>query len=228
MAIGLNSPRISTGASGFRSIMSICGGPPSRWMLMTALVGGRDPGGRFGAQQVGQRQPAEARAPAVRNWRRLTGPRRRPVGRKKESMGGPPFEPGFGGYGPRRSVFEGDNSGSVPAPAGKLNYLPLCEGGASATSPGSRGRCPRRTSPTGSIEPHIICARTSAASPQPAKEYCPMQIGIWHLAFGDFFALAGDRRGRANYLGPPVAPAPGSPLVWAARPSCIRPADGLD
>ena len=28
--IGMNSPRMSTGASGFRSIISICGGPPSR------------------------------------------------------------------------------------------------------------------------------------------------------------------------------------------------------
>ena len=37
VAIGLNSPRISTGASVLMSHMSWCGGPPPRKMLMTAL-----------------------------------------------------------------------------------------------------------------------------------------------------------------------------------------------
>ena len=38
VAIGLNSPRISSGASGFGSMVSSCGGPPSRWMLMIDLT----------------------------------------------------------------------------------------------------------------------------------------------------------------------------------------------
>src|SRR2546423_8079721 len=46
VAIGLNSPRISEGASVLMSHMSWCGGPPPRKMLMTALWlvwPGRDP-----------------------------------------------------------------------------------------------------------------------------------------------------------------------------------------
>ena len=37
VAIGSNSPRNSRGASGFRSNMSWCEGPPLRWILIRAL-----------------------------------------------------------------------------------------------------------------------------------------------------------------------------------------------
>ena len=35
VAMGLNSPRYSLGASGFMSYMSRCDGPPLRWIMMT-------------------------------------------------------------------------------------------------------------------------------------------------------------------------------------------------
>ena len=43
VAMGLNSPRISTGASGFKSIRSWCGGPPDRKIMITALCDDRRP-----------------------------------------------------------------------------------------------------------------------------------------------------------------------------------------
>ena len=48
--IGLNSPRISAGASGFRSHRSWCGGPPGRKILISDLCERADALLGFGPQ----------------------------------------------------------------------------------------------------------------------------------------------------------------------------------
>ena len=62
VAIGLNSPRISAGASGLRSNMSWCGGPPGRKTMMTALCELRIPACASAARSCGKRQPAQRQA----------------------------------------------------------------------------------------------------------------------------------------------------------------------
>ena len=61
-AIGLNSPRISSGASIFRSNMSWCGGPPARKIMMTALCDLRMPGEFLRLKQLWKRKPAQRKA----------------------------------------------------------------------------------------------------------------------------------------------------------------------
>ena len=58
VGIGLNSPRISTGASVLMSHMSWWGGPPPRKMLITALWDSRCTGLGLAAKNVGQSQSA--------------------------------------------------------------------------------------------------------------------------------------------------------------------------
>ena len=65
VAIGLNSPRTSTGASGFRSIVSRCGGPPSRWMLMTDLADPAIPAAASASSRSASVRPPRPSAPAV-------------------------------------------------------------------------------------------------------------------------------------------------------------------
>ena len=71
VSIGLNSPRISSGASGLRSHMSWCGGPPARKMLMTALcrLGGRPAAraGLLGARGRRRASPGSTRTPGRRS-----------------------------------------------------------------------------------------------------------------------------------------------------------------
>ena len=72
VAIGRNSPRISSGASGFRSHMSIVAGPPASQIWITPVAGFlvRGSGGAqgLGPQRVGQAhsQAARPRRPAGR------------------------------------------------------------------------------------------------------------------------------------------------------------------
>ena len=70
--IGENSPRTSEGASGFRSIMSIWGGPPSRWTLMIALRDEPTPNSDSARSRSARVRLPTPRAPAVRNSRRVT------------------------------------------------------------------------------------------------------------------------------------------------------------
>ena len=71
--IGLNSPRISPGASVLMSHMSWCGGPPPRKMLMTALCGADVSRPGFGAEDVGQVKAVapKAKVPILRKLRRV-------------------------------------------------------------------------------------------------------------------------------------------------------------
>src|SRR5262245_55828350 len=68
--IGLNSPRISTGAPGFRSTMSWCGGPPERKTMMTDLCELRTPALLSARSNSGNVSPPRPRAPIRRNSRR--------------------------------------------------------------------------------------------------------------------------------------------------------------
>ena len=56
--IGLNSPRISAGASGLRSHMSWCGGPPGKKTLISDLCVAPNALLSLGSQKRRQRQPA--------------------------------------------------------------------------------------------------------------------------------------------------------------------------
>ena len=69
VAIGLNSPRISAGASVLISHMSWCGGPPPRKILITALWDDARARACLGTEQIGQRQRHQAahRQPADAN-----------------------------------------------------------------------------------------------------------------------------------------------------------------
>ncbi len=70
--IGRNSPRIPSGASGFRSNMSWCGGPPARKIMMTALCERRTPDWLSARSRPGSDRPPRASPPILRKSRRVT------------------------------------------------------------------------------------------------------------------------------------------------------------
>ena len=67
-----NSPRISDSASGFGTIRPICGGPPSRWILMTALLDERIPAAFSARSMYATVSPPKPITPAYRKFRRPT------------------------------------------------------------------------------------------------------------------------------------------------------------
>ena len=54
------------------SMVSICGGPPSRWMLMIALWEDPIPVAFSARSRLANVSPPKPAAPAERNWRRGT------------------------------------------------------------------------------------------------------------------------------------------------------------
>ena len=72
VAIGLNSPRMPSGASGFMSNVSICEGPPNWWRKMRCLARARDRrrASRRHRSQVGRFRPAIPADPARSKARR--------------------------------------------------------------------------------------------------------------------------------------------------------------
>ncbi len=70
--IGENSPRISDGASIFRSNRSWCDGPPGRKIMMTALCDRRIPDSASARSSCGRASPPRPRAPIRRKFRRDT------------------------------------------------------------------------------------------------------------------------------------------------------------
>ena len=75
VAIGLNSPRYSAGASGFRSHVSMWLGPPPFQIRMTevSFAARREPPGRPAARSTSASvRPARPSKPALRKLRRLT------------------------------------------------------------------------------------------------------------------------------------------------------------
>src|SRR5262245_30722718 len=65
VAMGVNSPRTSAGASGLRSHMSMCGGPPGRYTLMTARWEWRMPEPASAASRLGSDRPPPSRLPPI-------------------------------------------------------------------------------------------------------------------------------------------------------------------
>src|ERR1044072_2266803 len=78
--MGLNSPRISEGASGFMSYMSMWLGPPPRQIMMTDLS--RFPGGTapsaLSRRNGGSVNPPSASAPVFKKLRRESPSQNRP------------------------------------------------------------------------------------------------------------------------------------------------------
>ena len=62
VGIGLYSPRMPEGASGFMSNMSRCGGPPARNTMMTALCDREMPACASGRSSWGSDRPAQSQA----------------------------------------------------------------------------------------------------------------------------------------------------------------------
>src|SRR5579871_5352680 len=75
--IGLKSPRYSTGASGFMSYVSMCGGPPGNHRKITEVSGVECPASRAAPRRlksVDRLVPPRAKDPHFRNSRREVGP----------------------------------------------------------------------------------------------------------------------------------------------------------
>ena len=72
VGIGLYSPRMPEGASGFMSNMSRCGGPPARNTMMTALCDRETPAWASACNNWGSESPPSAKPPILRKSRRLT------------------------------------------------------------------------------------------------------------------------------------------------------------
>src|SRR5258708_2312616 len=110
LAIGLNSPRILSGAFGLRSYMSCVGAPPSKYKRMTLLaLAARACAPRFSsaASRPGKLKapPRSDRAPAFRVSRRVRPSQRRRLLPSIVIMGNPP--PELGVYG---QAYHGDRA----------------------------------------------------------------------------------------------------------------------
>ena len=94
VAIGSNSPRTSRGASGFGSMVSCCGGPPSRWTLMTDLTDDRTPAAASARSRPASVSPPNPAAPATSACLRVRPSQCRYPRPRSVSTGNPLRRPG--------------------------------------------------------------------------------------------------------------------------------------